>query len=143
MRALLDVNALVALIDDEHDLHASILEWLVHPSNVPHGFASCAITQVGVIRVLSSKGYFKPFEAHDVALRLRAITNKGHRYLEIPPPCDSLVRWKAARSLASTDATLLSTAVAHGCRLVTFDAGIALHLVAGAKREHLVLLRAA
>lgn len=143
MRALLDVNALVALIDDEHDLHASILEWLEDPANLPHGFATCAISQLGVIRILSSKGYFKPLEAHDVALRLRAITNKAHRYLEIPPPSEGTVRWKSVTSVASTDAVLLATAVANGCRLVTFDTRMALASVAGARREHLVVLRAA
>lgn len=143
MRALLDVNALLALVDEEHIHHASIQEWLRRPANLPHGFATCAISQLGAIRVMSSKGYFKPVEAQVGAQRLRELTAKGHRYLDTPPPCDEQVRWKTVTSALSTDAALLATAVAHGCRLVTFDAGIALHLVAGTKREHLVLLRAA
>jgi len=48
--------------------------------------------------------------------------------------------WKTIRANQSMDATLLSTAVAHGCRLVTFVAGIPLTSVTGAKKEHLVVL---
>ncbi len=140
MRALLDVNALIALLDEEHVHHVAILGWLSSDETLPHGFATCAISQLGSIRVMSGKGYGKPFEPHEVASMLELLTRKGHSYLEIPAPCKSAVRWKATRSAQSTDATLLSTAVAHGCRLVTFDAGIALSSVAGAKREHLVLL---
>ncbi|MDQ3027312.1 MAG: hypothetical protein M3R58_12515, partial [Pseudomonadota bacterium] len=92
------------------------------------------------IRVMSGKGYYKPVETHEAVAQLEQMTRKGHRYLEIPAPCEGAVRWKTTRSARSTGATLLSTAVAHGCRLVSFDAGIALGSVTGAKREHLVVL---
>ena len=140
MRALLDVNSLIALLDEEHVHHGEILEWLTRTDNLQHGFATCAITQLGLIRVMSSKGYYRPVAPHDAAAGLEQITRKGHRYLGIPAPCEGAVRWKATGSAHSTDATLLATAVAHGCRLVTFDTGIALACVAGARREHLVVL---
>lgn len=140
MRALLDVNALIALLDQEHVHHTEILEWLSNSENLPHGFATCGITQLGLIRVMSGKGYYKPVTTQEAAARLAQMTRKGHRYLGIPVPCDGAVRWKTTGSAQSTDAILLSTAVAHGCRLVTFDAGIALGSVADAKREHLVVL---
>lgn len=140
MRALLDVNALIALLDEEHVHHFEILEWLGLAENLPHGFATCAITQLGLIRVMSGKGYYKPVATHEAAAQLEQMTRKGHRYLGIPGPCEGAVRWKTTGSAQSTDATLLSTAVAHSCRLVTFDAGIPLGCVAGAKREHLVVL---
>ncbi len=141
MRALLDVNALIALLDEEHVHHARILDWLSLAENLPHGFATCAITQLGLIRVMSGKGYYKPLDPHAAASQLEQITRKGHRYLEIPAPCEGTIRWKNMKSAQSTDATLLATALAHGCRLVTFDAGIGLASVAGARREHLVILR--
>jgi toxin-antitoxin system PIN domain toxin len=140
MRALLDVNALIALLDEEHIHHSEILAWLGRGENLPHGFATCAITQLGAIRVMSGKGYFKPLDTSEVAAQLDGLTRKGHRYLGIPAPSEGTIRWKATRSHQSTDATLLSTAVAHGCRLVTFDSGIPLTSVAGAKKEHLVVL---
>jgi uncharacterized protein len=140
MRALLDVNALIALLDEEHTHHAEILAWLGRTGNLPHGFATCAITQLGAIRIMSGKGYYKPVETEEVAGQLQGLTRKGHRYLGIPAPSEGTIGWKTIRSNQSTDATLLSTAVAHGCRLVTFDAGIPLTSVAGAKKEHLVVL---
>lgn len=140
MRALLDVNALIALLDDEHVHHVETFEWLSREENLPHGFATCAITQLGLIRVMSSKAYSKPLPTHEVAAQLEQMTRKGHRYLGIPIPCEGTVRWKATTSVRSTDAILLATAVAHGCRLVTFDAGIVLAAVNGAKGEHLAVL---
>ena len=140
MRALLDVNALIALFDEEHVHHGETLEWLGRKENVTHGFATCAITQLGLIRIVSSKVYYRPVPPNEAATQLEQLTRKGHRYLGIPTPCEGMVRWKATPSANSTDAVLLSTAVAHGCRLVTFDAGIALNMVNGAKAEHLVVL---
>ena len=140
MRALLDVNALVALLDEEHVHHGEILEWLTREENLRHGFATCAITQLGLIRVMSSKGYYRPILTHEAAAHLEQVTRKGHRYLGMPSPCEGTIRWKTTASAQSTDALLLATAVAHGCRLVTFDSGIALGMVQGARREHLVVL---
>ena len=140
MRALLDVNALIALLDEEHVHHAKILAWLGRAENLAHGFATCAITQLGAIRVMSGKGYYKPVRTEEVAGQLEGLTRKGHRYLGIPAPAERTIRWKATRAIRSTDAVLLCTAVAHGCRLVTFDTGIPLTSVTGAKKEHLVVL---
>ena len=140
MRALLDVNALIALLDEEHVHHEEILEWLGRAENLPHGFATCSVTQIGLIRVMSGKGYYRPVATHEAATQLRRITQKGHQYLGIPAPCSGAIRWKSTGSSPSTDAMLLSTAVAYGCRLVSFDAGIALASVAGARPEHLVVL---
>lgn len=140
MRALLDVNALIALLDEEHVHHEAILEWLGREENLRHGFATCAITQLGLIRVMSSKGYFKPVPTHEAAGQLSRMTRKGHQYLGMPAPTSGAIRWKEVKSASSTDALLLSTAVAYGCRLVTFDTGISLKSVTGARTEHLVVL---
>src|SRR5262249_37247456 len=117
-----------------------IREWLARAENVLHGFATCAITQLGFIRIVSGKGYIRPVAPHEAAAYLEHITRKGHRYLGIPAPCEGATRWNAAGSGQSTDTVLLATAVAHGCRLVTFDTGIALGSVTGARRENLVVL---
>ena len=140
MRALPDVNALIALLDAEHVHHAAIIEWLTREENLPHGFASCAITQLGLIRVMSGKGYYRAFSTYEAAAQLEQITRKGHRYLGIPSPCEGTIRWKTTGSAHSTEALLLATAVAHGCRLVTFDKTIPLAAVQGARRDHLVVL---
>lgn len=142
MRALLDVNALIALLDEEHVHHRLIVEWLSRAEHLVHGFATCAITELGLIRVMSSKGYFKPVAPEVIVTQLNRMTRKGHRYLDIPAPVASAVRWVKTTSRQSTDATLLCTAVTHGCRLITFDAGITLQNVASAKHQHLVIIDA-
>ena len=55
MRALLDVNVLIALLDAAHVHHASARAWL--ESNIEPGWASCPLTQNGCIRILSQPAY--------------------------------------------------------------------------------------
>jgi uncharacterized protein len=141
MRALLDVNGLIALIDEEHVHHDKILAFLTAPEHLAEGFATCGITQLGAIRVMSGKGYYRPIPSQEIALHLERLTRRGHRYLGIPEPCSGAIRWKSTPSAQSTDATLLATAVAYGCRLVTFDTGISLAAASGARREHLLVLQ--
>lgn len=45
MRALLDVNVLIALLDADHSLHARAIQWFA--SHARGGWASCPITQNG------------------------------------------------------------------------------------------------
>ena len=51
MRALLDVNVLIALLDAAHIGHAPAHRWLAEHGGA--GWASCAIMQNGCIRVMS------------------------------------------------------------------------------------------
>ena len=55
MRALLDVNVLIALLDAGHAHHRAALAWL--DDNIGFGWASCPITQLGCVRTLSQPGY--------------------------------------------------------------------------------------
>ena len=55
MRALLDVNVLIALLDADHSLHALATEWFA--SHARTGWASCPISQNGCVRIMSSQGY--------------------------------------------------------------------------------------
>ncbi len=55
LRSLLDVNIRVALSDEDHVLHPRALRWWLENSSA--GWASCAITQNGFVRVLSLPNY--------------------------------------------------------------------------------------
>lgn len=55
MRALLDVNVLIALLDAGHLHHRLSREWLAH--HIDSGWASCPLTQNGCIRILSQPAY--------------------------------------------------------------------------------------
>jgi predicted nucleic acid-binding protein len=49
MRALLDVNVLLALFDADHAEHRRARDWLA--SEIHHGWASCPVTQNGFVRI--------------------------------------------------------------------------------------------
>ncbi len=79
MRALLDVNVLIALLDADHVHHASAHRWL--EANLKSGWASCPITQNGCVRIMSQRGYPNPLPAAEVAERLaEAASTKHHRF---------------------------------------------------------------
>jgi toxin-antitoxin system PIN domain toxin len=142
VRALLDVNVLIALLDAGHLHHRRATAWLAQ--NLRHGWASSPVTQNGCIRIMAQPTYPNSAPAAQVAERLaEAAGDDSHAFW---PDDVSLLepgRLDWSRVLGPrqvTDAYLLSLAVAHGGRFVTFDRGVSLPAVAGAQRRHLVTL---
>lgn len=79
MRALLDVNVLLALLDEEHDDHDRARTWL--GSEVAHGWASCPITQNGFVRIISQPAYPSPVPVAGAIERLsRACATEHHEF---------------------------------------------------------------
>ena len=142
MRALLDVNVLVALFDGNHSLHAPAMRWFDEHGD--GGWASCPITQNGCVRVMSQPAYPECMPVVNVVDRLRQAT--GHRAHEFWPDDASLLDDKAIDASRVhgpnqlTDVYLLALAVAHGGRLVTLDQAIPLAAVRGAQKKHLVVI---
>ena len=142
MRALLDVNVLVALLDGGHLHHRAATAWLA--AHQRGGWASCPLTQNGCVRILSLTSYPNSQPPGAVAARLAAALN-GERH-EFWPDSLSLLEprrlaWEhVLGSRQVTDAYLLALAVQHGGRLVTFDRGVSVQAVAGAGKRHLVTL---
>lgn len=139
MRALLDVNVLVALFDADHASHAEALRWF--DANAGEGWASCPITQNGCIRVMSQPGYPNNMPVAAIVERLRdAVSHRTHAFW--PDDVSALeldaTRIHGPRQL--TDLYLLALAVAKSGRLVTFDRSIPLEAVPGAQKKHLVVL---
>jgi len=142
MRALLDVNVLLALFDRAHVHHSRALTWWT--ANEEAGWASCPLTQNGFVRIASQKGYARPARLSDAIGVLGgqakkpdhefwpddiSITDEGlfdHSYILGPNQI--------------TDVYLLGLAVKNGGRLVTFDRGLPLKAVRGAEARHLVVL---
>lgn len=109
-----------------------------------HGWASCPLTQNGCIRIMAQPGYANSAPAAQVAQRLaEAAGDASHEFW---PDDVSLLepgRLDWSRVLGPrqvTNAYLLSLAVVHGGRFVTFDRGVPLPVVPGAKARHLVTL---
>jgi toxin-antitoxin system PIN domain toxin len=142
VRALFDVNMLLALFDSEHIHHAPALSWWT--ANGDNGWASCPLTQNGFVRVIAGAGYPRSRQMADALLLLKAQIERpdhafwpddvtlidsemfDHRYLLGPKQI--------------TDAYLLALAVKNNGRLVTFDRAISLAAVHGARQKHLVAL---
>ncbi|MGA7179635.1 MAG: TA system VapC family ribonuclease toxin [Thiobacillaceae bacterium] len=142
MRALLDVNVLIALLDGSHIHHALAIDWLA--SNLETGWASCPITQNGCIRILSQPAYPNPVPSALVAERLaEAARHPAHEFWPdsvslLQPEC---LRWPLILgSRHVTDTYLLALAVRQGGRFVTLDRAIPLDAVNGAKPRHLVVI---
>ncbi len=142
MRALLDVNVLIALLDDAHAHHGLARQWL--GDNVARGWASCALTQLGCVRVMANASYPNPKPAAAVARRLTGATQTAHHEFwpaEVNPLGAGVLDWSQLLSPRhSTDVYLLSLAVARGGRFVTFDAHVPWRAVRGATRESYVAL---
>jgi toxin-antitoxin system PIN domain toxin len=142
MRALLDVNVLIALFDGDHVSHAQAIRWM--EDNGKAGWASCPITQNGFLRVMSQPGYPNHAPVDVLAARLRqATTHKAHElWADSVSLLDESVadtgRIHGPRQL--TDIYLLALARSRGGRLVTFDKSIPLEAVPGAQKRHLVVI---
>ena len=144
MRALLDINVLIALLDADHPHHAWSARWL--KANIKHGWASCPLTQNGCIRIMSQPGYPNAVPAAVVIERLREATaHSAHRFW---PDDTSMLDAKAIDETQVhgprqvTDVYLLALAVKHGGRFVTFDGAIARAAVRGASAGQLQVLKA-
>jgi uncharacterized protein len=142
LRALFDVNVLVALLDAGHLHHRVATDWLGRHAR--QGWASCPLTQNGCVRILSLPAYPNPQSPQAVAERLATATaDRSHAFL---PDSVSLlqpgsVRWDrvlGARQI--TDVYLLALAVANKARLVSFDRAIPLAAVPAAKPQHLLVI---
>lgn len=142
MRALLDVNILIALLDGSHIHHCLVTDRLAR--NIDEGWASSPITQNGCIRILSQPGYRNSVPAAQVAARLsEAKQHLSHQFWADTFSLLQLGSLEWGRILSSrqvTDAYLLALAVQQGGRYVTLDRGIPLAAVNGAVSEQLVVI---
>jgi toxin-antitoxin system PIN domain toxin len=141
-RALLDVNVLIALLDSDHVDHRRARAWL--EPEIRGGWASCAITQNGFVRIISQPRYPSPITVTEASNKLALATqDKHHTYW----PCDvsfldprRIDRTRVVGPRQVTDLYLLALAVAKGGRFVTFDGSIPVSAVKGATKDTLVVI---
>lgn len=140
MRALLDINVLIALLDMDHVHHARARRWLVEHEG--SGWASCPLTQNGCVRIMSQPAYPNPLPTSAVMDRLAvAAAHPGHEFwaADISLLDEAIAdRSRIHGPRQVTALYLLALAVRHGGSLATFDAGLSLNSVRGAGRKHLV-----
>jgi toxin-antitoxin system PIN domain toxin len=142
---LLDVNILVARFWETHLFHWKVRAWMA--SHEHEGWATCPITQAGLVRTISNPGFSpnspRPAEAiHWLAESLRLDPN--HHFwaddLSLSDACvESLPRLNGFKQL--TDAYLLGLAIHKQGKLLTLNRKmLALAAEDGLAREALVIL---
>lgn len=142
MRALLDVNVLIALLDKDHVHHARALDWV--RANGDEGWASCPITQNGCVRVMSQPAYPNPLPVPAVIERLaEAVCHPSHQFWTdnvslLDPRTADPQRILGPKKV--TDLYLLALAVKRRGRLATFDGDIAVGAIVGALPRHLTVV---
>lgn len=127
MVSLLDVNLLVALVWPNHVHHQRARVWFA--KNQSAGWATCPVTESGLIRVSSNHRVtpesLTPREA--VAVLQQVVSLPHHHFWEdaisfVSTPYLELNRLQGYRQV--TDAHLLAIARSHGGRLATLDGGV-------------------
>ena len=143
--ALLDVNVLLALSNPKHTHHEIAHDWFA--DHHERGWATCAITQNGFIRVLSNTaaraGIFRPAEVVDLLRRF--CSAKEHVFWpdEVSLTDGTLFNASLIRGYRQvSDVYLLGLAKKMGGYLVTFDGGIPLSAVIGATRNTIAVISA-
>lgn len=136
MRRLFDVNVLIALGDTAHPHHVTAMRVFTEGRAV--GWASCPMTENGMIRVMTGKSY--PGGARSfttVVAMLEVIRTQNHRFIsdDISLTEPALVDTSRIQGSGQiTDAYLLALAVKHRMRFCTLDARIDAGLVVGGVR---------
>ena len=141
--ALLDVNVLIALFDPDHIHHDLAHDWFADHRDA--GWATCPITENGLVRVLAHPRYGAEVSGvPDLIERLRTFRASGHHQFwpDQVSLCDGkLVKAASARGHAHvTDIYLVGLAVRKGGRLATFDRTIPIGCVRGATKETLQVI---
>ena len=122
MRYLLDVNALVALGFLEHEFHSRVAKWV---SSESPSLATCSITELGFVRVLSQVPQYRlgVVDALTLLLRLKSSRKADISFIADDIDLSQLPRWvRSPHQL--TDGHLLCLAKASGGAFATLDRSI-------------------
>lgn len=141
-RALLDINVLLALLDSDHTHHGRARDWI--EADIAGGWASCAITQNGFVRIVCQERYPSPVAPSEAISRLAQATRTAHHQFW---PCtislldESVIdRTHVLGPRQVTDAYLLALATQNGGRFVTFDQAVPRSAVPMSTLDNLIIL---
>jgi toxin-antitoxin system PIN domain toxin len=125
--ALLDVNVLTALLWPAHEHHEAAHRWFA--ARRGGRWATCALTQLGLVRIVSNPAFSRdalsPGQA--VALLAQNLAHAGHEFwpesVQLPEAVAGLeAQLQGFRQL--TDTYLLALAAQRKGALATFDRGV-------------------
>ena len=121
---LLDVNALIALLSANHVHHERMQHWFARNSS--RGWATCPITENGVIRIASLESYGQN-RPNEIIAALKVTLKHHAQDHHFWPNSISLTDESVFRAenitghKLVTDSYLLGLAAKHGAKLVSFD----------------------
>jgi toxin-antitoxin system PIN domain toxin len=124
---LLDVNALIALVREDHVAHKRTKHWFQH--SAARNWATCTLTQAGFVRIISNPRFLEHAPDISEALdMLRVITElPGHRFwaadvnfIEAVEP----IQERLFGHQQVTDAYLLGLTVKKKGKLATLDRAV-------------------
>ena len=125
--ALLDTNVLLALAWPNHQHHAPAHRWFASESR--HGWATCAFTQLGFIRLSSNPAYTSsavpPAEA--ATLLEQWVIHPRHVFWKSPAAHSPRIYAHALGHQQVNDAWLVEVAREAKGRLVTLDTRLPVH----------------
>ena len=143
-RPLLDVNVVIALLDASHLFHARAHAWW--GEHQKGGWASCPLTENGVVRVMSQPAYSRQV-TFSIPQLIHALTTfrkqTDHQFWSDDLSLIDSETFDGRYLLSPrqvTDVYLLGLAVRHEGRLATFDHAIPWAAVRGAQADHLCIL---
>ena len=133
--ALPDVNVLLALAWPNHQHHGAAHAWFHREAG--RGWATCALTQLGFIRLSSNPAYTSaPATPREAAALLGQLTaHRAHHYWAALAEPASLGFARALGHQQVVDAYLVSVAQRHRGRLVTFDRRVSVHATTPAAEQ--------
>jgi uncharacterized protein len=125
---LLDVNVLIALLWPPHEAHARAQRWFA--KNADQGWATCAMTQGGVVRILSNPAFSRHAVSPRDAMQVleASLQHRAHRFWTDDIGIAEAVTHVGGRLLGHqqvTDAYLLGLAIHKKGRLATLDSSLA------------------
>jgi len=141
---LLDVNVLIALLWPPHEAHARAQRWFAQ--NARHGWATCAMTQAGFVRIVSNPIFSRRAVSPRDALEVLSgsLQHPAHHFWTEDIGVTEALAHFGRRLLGHqqiTDAYLLGLAIQKKGRLATLDASLSSSLSEqSAVRSRLVLL---
>lgn len=132
--ALLDTNVLLALAWPNHQHHALVHAWFAKESR--YGWATCAVTQLGFVRLSSNSAYTPAAVPPQDAAQLlhELLSDKRHAFWPSPPAARRGIYFRALGHQQVTDAYLVEVAKRRRGRVVTLDTRLPVH----AEEESLV-----
>jgi uncharacterized protein len=124
---LLDVNLLIALLWPPHEAHARAQRWFA--KHADRGWATCAMTEAGFVRIVSNPAFSLRVVSPQDALQVLqgSLQHRAHRFWTEDIGVSEAVAHFGRRLLGHqqvTDACLLGLAIHKKGKLATLDGSL-------------------